>query len=285
MTIMPNETTRFSWMRRLRIWILVIPMGLLALSTIYPLFFTLNVALKTRRDWVVERFALVSEPTFHNFVQAWTFARMGEAALNSVITTVGSVILLTLVCSMAAYAVGTMRFRFRGLLFTVVLMGMMVPIQVVMVPFFRTMADFNLLNTYHGLVLALTTFAIPFGTYMLSAYYASIPKEIFEAAKIDGASTWQIFTRVGLPMAKPAIASLAIINTLYAWNDLLIPLLVMQDRDMRTIMVGIATLRGEHQADMPLFAAAVLIGVIPVLLVFLVFQSQLTSGITSGAVK
>jgi multiple sugar transport system permease protein len=120
---------------------------------------------------------------------------------------------------------------------------------------------------------------------MLSAYYATIPREIFEAAKMDGATTWQSYVSVALPLGKPAIATLAIINTLYAWNDLLIPLLVMQKREMRTVMVGIATLRGEHQADMPLFAAAIILGVVPVILVFLLFQSQITSGMTAGAVK
>jgi multiple sugar transport system permease protein len=264
---------------------LVIPLGLLAISTIYPLFFTLNVAVKDQKDWIVSRFALTMQPSLTNFARAWSFARIGESFWNSVITTLGAVLLLALVCSMAAFAVGTMRFRLRGPLFLVILMGMMVPLQVVMVPFFRTIVDFHMLNTYHGLILALTAFAIPFGTFMLSAYYATIPQEIFEAAKIDGASTWQSYYRIALPLGKPAIATLAIINTLYAWNDLLIPLLVMQKREMRTIMVGIATLRGEHQADMPLFAAAILMGVLPVILVFLLFQSQITSGMTSGAVK
>lgn len=274
-----------SGMRRLRRWILVIPMGLLAISTIYPLFFTLNVAVKDQKDWIVNRFALTIQPSLDNFARAWSFARIGESFWNSVITTVGAVILLTLVCSMAAFAVGTMKFRLRGPLFLLILMGMMIPLQVVMVPFFRTIVDFKLLNTYHGLILSFTAFAIPFGTFMLSAYYATIPREIFEAAKMDGATIWQSYVKVALPLGKPAIATLAIINTLYAWNDLLIPLLVMQKREMRTIMVGIATLRGEHQADMPLFAAAVLVGVLPVLLVFLLFQSQITSGMTSGAVK
>jgi ABC-type glycerol-3-phosphate transport system permease component len=282
---MKKQMTRSSWMRQLRMWILVIPMSLLAISTIYPLFFTLNVAVKNQRSWIVDRFALTMEPTFDNFTRAWNFARMEEAVINSVITTVGTVILLTLVCSMAAYAVGTMRFRLRGPLFMVILMGMMIPIQVVLVPFFRTAVDFNMLNSYPGLIIAYTAFAIPFGTYMLSAYYSAIPPEIFQAAKIDGASPWQIYLRIALPIGKPAIATLAIINTLYAWNDLLIPLLIMQKREMRTVMVGIATLRGEHQADMPLFAAAIFIGILPVMLVFLVFQAQLTSGMTSGAVK
>ena len=282
MTIQPILSL---WIRRLRLWILSIPMALLAVSTVYPLIFTFNVSLKNRKDWIINRFAWAENPNFDNYSKAWEFAHIQDAVQNSVITTLGTVILLTLVCSMAAYAAGTMRFRFRGLLFTVVLMGMMVPIQVVMVPFFRTAADLNMLNSYQGLIIALTAFAIPFGTYMLTAYYTSIPRDIFEAAKIDGASTWQIYLRIALPLGRPAIATLAIINTLYAWNDLLIPLLIMQKREMRTMMVTIATLRGEHQADMPLFAAAVLIGVVPVLLVFLVFQSQLTSGMTAGAVK
>lgn len=282
---MTNQQSRRPSGRKIRQWLLVIPLALLAASTIYPLFFTLNVAVKDRKDFIISRFTLTAEPTFANFGRAWTFARIGESFWNSVITTTGAVMLLTLVCSMAAYAIGTMRFRWRNPLFFVILMGMMVPLQVVMVPFFRTAVDFHMLNTYHGLILAYTAFAIPFGTYMLTAYYSNIPREIFDAAKIDGASVWQSYYKIVLPLGKPAIATLAIINTLFAWNDLLIPLLIMQKREMRTIMVGIATLRGEHQADMPLFAAAIILGVIPVLIVFLIFQSKLTSGMTAGAVK
>ncbi|MCP4168573.1 MAG: carbohydrate ABC transporter permease [Chloroflexi bacterium] len=280
-----QQSRRLPTTRQLRRWFLVLPLLLLAASTIYPLFFTFNVAVKDSRDFIVSRFDLTTEPSFANFERAWTFARIGESFWNSVITTAGAVLLLTLVCSMAAYAIGIMRFRWRGPLFLIILMGMMVPLQVVMVPFFRTAVDFHLLNTYHGLIIAYTTFAIPFGTYMLAAYYSNIPREIFEAAKIDGASTLQSYYKIVLPLGKPAIATLAIINTLFAWNDLLIPLLIMQKREMRTIMVGIATLRGEHQADMPLFAAAIILGVLPVLIVFLVFQSKLTAGMTAGAVK
>jgi len=280
-----QQLSRSSVMRKLRNLLLVIPLAMLAISTIYPLFFTLNVAVKDNKDFIVNRFALTMEPTLANFSRAWTFSRIGETFWNSIITTAGAVLLLTLVCSMAAYAIGTMRFRWRAPLFLLILMGMMVPLQVVMVPFFRTAVDFHLLNTYHGLILSYTVFAIPFGTYMLTAYYTNVPREIFEAAKIDGANAWQSYTRIVLPLGKPAIATLAIINTLFAWNDLLIPLLIMQKREMRTVMVGIATLRGEHQADMPVFAAAIILGIIPVLIVFLLFQSKLTSGMTAGAVK
>lgn len=266
-------------------WALLIPLSLLAFSTIYPLIFTLNVALKTPKDYMVSRFALSLQPTWENFLRAWTYARMGTYFRNSVITTVGAVFLLGLVCSMAGYAIGTMRFRLRGLLFLIVLAGMMIPPQVVMVTLFRTVIDLHLLNTHIGLILAYTAFAIPFGTYMLTAYYSNIPREILDAAKIDGASTWQIYTKIILPLGKPALATQAIVNTLFAWNDLLIPLLIMQKRELRTVMVGVATLRGEHSADMPLLAAAIIIGILPVVMVFFLFQTRITAGMTMGAVK
>lgn len=282
-TTKTREAKRFKI--KLGKWALLIPLGILAFSTIYPLFFTLNVALKTPQEYMLSRFALSLQPTWENFPRAWTYARLGTYFWNSVITTTGAVILLGLVCSMAAYAIGTMRFRFRSALFFIILAGMMIPPQVVMVPLFRTVIDFNLLNKHIGLILVYTAFAIPFGTYMLTAYYANIPQEIFDAAKIDGASTWQIYAKIIIPLGKPALATQAIINTLFAWNDLLLPLLILQKRELRTVMVGVASLRGEHSADMPLLAAAILLGVLPVLLVFLLFQSRLTSGMTMGAVK
>jgi multiple sugar transport system permease protein len=136
-----------------------------------------------------------------------------------------------------------------------------------------------------GLILAYSAFFLPFGVYLMTAYYTSIPSELPEAAKVDGASVWQIYTYIMLPMGRPALATLGILNTLYAWNDLLISLLVLQERELRTLMVGIAALRGEYTTDVPLMAAGLILGALPVIILFLIFQAQISKGMTVGAVK
>lgn len=271
--------------RRLGRWLLVIPLGILAFTTIYPLFFTANVAFKTRPDWIMTRFAFTVQPTLDNFAKAWEYANMARYLFNSLISTAGAVILLSIICSMAGFALGMIRFRGQRLVFMFITIAMMIPLQVIMVPFYRLIVDLDLLNSQIGLILSFAAFNIPFGTYLMASYYSTIPRELLEAAKIDGASIWQTFIRVILPIGQPALATQAILATLSCWNNLLLPLLIMQKRDLRTVMVGIATLRGEYATDMPLLAAAILLGTLPVIIVFLVFQTKITQGMTAGSVK
>jgi len=270
---------------RLILWVLAVPMALLAFTTIYPIFFTLNIAFKTRREFIMDRFAFTLQPTMENFQQAWELASIQTFFFNSLIVTVGAVILLTIVASMAGYGFAMMQFRGRRLLFFVILSGMMVPIQVILVPFAQLISSLGLTNQYHGLILAYTAFRVPFSVYLMTTFYSGIPEEIIEAAKLDGASLWQTFTSIMLPLGKPAIMTLAILNSLIFWNDILISLIVMQDRKMRTLMVGIAALRGEHTVNIPLLAAGIILAAAPVIVVFLVFQANITKGITVGAVK
>lgn len=252
--------------------IVSIPMLLLALSTIYPIVFALNASLKTRRDYVLNRFGLTQEFTFDNFSRAWGQAHLGEYFLNSVIVTVGSVTCLLVVASLAGFGFAVLRFRGRRVLFYLLLATLMIPIQVILVPFYQTMIALDLINRRPGLIIAYTAFFTPFSVYLMTAFYASVPRSLAEAATIDGASLWQIWRLVYVPLGKPALFTLGILNTLYCWNDLLIALLVLQ-KD-RTLMVGVASLRGEYTTNVPLLAAGVVLAALPVILVYLFFPRQ-----------
>lgn len=274
-----------SLLRRILPWMAAAPMVLIAASTIYPMLFALNIALKPTDAYVQDRFGLTLAPTLTHFAQAWATARLGSAFLNSTITTGAAVVALTLVCSLAGFAFAQLRFRGAQALFFVVLAGLMVPVQVIMVPFYRLMIDLQLLNTHLGLSLAYVAFNLPFGVYLMRAYYSGVPREILEAARLDGASLWQSYLWVMLPLGRPALVSLAIMNTLFCWNDLLLGLLLMQRRELRTVMAAVAGLRGEFTANIPLLAAGLVMAALPVVLVFLLFQRQLSHGVTVGAVK
>lgn len=237
------------------LWILSIPMALLALSTVYPVYFTINAALKTRKGYVLDRFGLTTDPTFVNFSQAWNQSRLSEYFTNSVVVTVGAVIALLVVASMAGFALAILRFRGRKIIFITILVSLMIPVQVVLVPFYRTMIGLNLIDSRPGLIIAYTAFFLPFSVYLMTAFYARLPRELFEAAQIDGANLLRVWWHIMLPMGKPALVTLGILNTLYCWNDVLISLLVLQDQ--RTLMVGIAALRGEYTTNVPLLAAGI----------------------------
>lgn len=265
------------------LWIIAVPMALLALSCVYPVFFALNNALKTSKGYILDRFGLALEPTFDNFVQAWTRSNLDTYFLNSVIVTVGAVALLLIVSSLAGFALAVLRFPMRKLIFIVILASLMIPVQVVLVPFYKTIIGLGLLNTHLGLIISYTAFFLPFSVYLMTAFYSGLPRELVEAARIDGAKLLQVWWHVMLPMGKPALITLGILNTLYCWNDVLISLLVLQDK--RTLMVGIAALRGEYTTNVPLLSAGIVLAAAPIVIIYIIFQRQIVSGIAVGAVK
>lgn len=269
--------------RKRSLWLISIPMALLALSCVYPVFFAVNNALKTNKGYVLDRFGLVTDPTFDNFVQAWTRARLDEYFLNSVVVTIGAVLLLLVTSSLAGFALAVLRFPLRKLIFIVILASLMIPVQVVLVPFYQTIVGLGLLNTRIGLIIAYTAFFLPFSVYLMTAFYSGLPRELVEAARIDGAKLWQVWWYVMVPMGKPALITLGILNTLYCWNDVLISLLVLQDQ--RTLMVGIAALRGEYTTNVPLLSAGIVLAAAPIVVIYVIFQRRIVSGIAVGAVK
>mgnify|MGYP001176170668 CR=1 FL=1 len=265
------------------LWVVSVPMALLALSCVYPVFFAINNALKTNKGYILDRFGIVTEPTLMNFVDVWNRSGLSAYFFNSVVVTLGAVLVLLVISSLAGFAFAVLRFPLRKLIFVVILASLMIPVQVVLVPFYQTIIGLNLLNTRIGLIISYTAFFLPFSVYLMTSFYAGLPRELVEAARIDGAKLIQIWWHVMVPMGKPALITLGILNTLYCWNDVLISLLVLQDK--RTLMVGIAALRGEYTTNVPLLSAGIVLAAAPIVILYIVFQRQIVSGIAVGAVK
>ncbi|MET7877447.1 carbohydrate ABC transporter permease [Micromonospora profundi] len=270
---------------RLGRWLLVLPMGLLALATIYPLLFTANVAMKTRREYILDRFSLADSLRLENITTAWSSVGMARYAANSLLVVACSVFLLLLFGSMAGFALSQLRFRGSSALFIGCLAALFVPFQVIMVPLARIMADTGLVDTYPGLILAYVAQFLPFTIFLMASYYKTIPAEIVDAARIDGNSVYGVYGRIMLPLGAPALLSVGILNTLFCWNDVLIALLMMPSADHRTLMVGVTSLRGQYSEDIPTFASGVLIAAIPVLAVYLFLQRQIADGVAAGSTK
>jgi multiple sugar transport system permease protein len=260
-------------------------MGFLALATVYPLLFTANVAMKTRREYVLDRFSPASTLQWDNLGTAWNSVGMGRYFLNSVIVVACAVGLLLLIGSMAGFALAQVRFRGSSTLFLVCLTALFVPFQVIMVPLARIMADGGLIDTYPGLILAYVAQFLPFTVFLMTSYYRAVPGELVDAARIDGNTLYGVYRRVMLPMGAPALLSVGILDALFCWNDVLIALLMMPSADHRTLMVGITSLRGQYSADIPIFAAGVLIAGLPVLVTYLFLQRQIADSVTAGATK
>jgi multiple sugar transport system permease protein len=270
---------------RLTRWVVAVPMAALALATIYPLVFTANVAMKTRREYTLDRFSLTDSLRWDNVVKAWTSVGMSRYFLNSVVVVACSVALLLLLGSMAGFALARLRFRGSSALLLGILAALFVPFQVIMVPLARIMADTGLVDTYPGLVLAYVAQFLPFTIFLLASYYSTVPPEIVDAARIDGNTVYGVYWRIMLPIGAPALLSVGVLNALFCWNDVLISLLVMPSSEHRTLMVGVTSLRGQYSDDIPTFASGVLIAAVPVLVVYLFLQRQIADGVTAGSTK
>ncbi|WP_329101983.1 carbohydrate ABC transporter permease [Micromonospora sp. NBC_01699] len=274
-------------MSRLRLgrWAVAIPMSLLALATIYPLLFTVNVAMKTRRDYILDRFSLTDALRWENISTAWNSVGMGRYFANSLLVVTSSVVLLLLLGSMAGFALSQLRFRGSSVLFLGCLAGLFVPFQVIMVPLARIMADTALIDTYPGLVLVYVAQFLPFTVFLMTSYYRGIPSDIIDAARLDGNSVYGVYRRIMLPLGTPALLSVGILNALFCWNDVLMSLVMMPSVEHRTLMVGVTSLRGQYSDDIPTFASGVLIAAVPVLAVYLFLQRQIADGVAAGSTK
>ncbi|MGM1062671.1 carbohydrate ABC transporter permease [Saccharothrix sp. Mg75] len=266
-------------------WLVAVPMAGLALATVYPLVFTANVAVKTRREYVLDRFSPASAPRWDNITTAWTSVGTSRYFLNSAVVVTCSVALLLLFGSMAGFALARLRFRGSSAIHLGCLAALFIPFQVIMVPLTRVLADTGLVDTYPGLVLAYVAQFLPFTVFLMTSYYSAVPAEILDAARVDGSSVLGAYWRIMLPVGVPALIPAGVLNALFCWNDVLISLVVMPSAEHRTLMVGVTSLRGQYSDDIPVFASGVLIAAVPVLVVYLLLQRRIADGVTAGATK
>jgi multiple sugar transport system permease protein len=203
--------------------------------------------------------------------------------LNSSLVAVISTTLQVATSAMAAYAFARLRFRGSNLLFLVYLATLMVPFQVTIVPLFIEMKYLHFVNSYPGLILP--TIASAFGTFLLRQAFMSLPRELEEAAFVDGASYWTVFTRIVLPLAKPSLATFGIFSFMASWNSFLWPLVIISSQRLMTLPVGLANLQGEHFTAWNLVMAGTTISVVPIVLVYLLAQKQIVRGVVLSGVK
>ena len=213
-------------------------------------------------------------------------ARIGRAFLNSTVVSLGSVALVVLTSAMAAYPLARMRFRGRDAIFALLVGSLMIPNAVVLVPQYVLVQRLGWLSTYQGLIVPEAAMTFAFGVFLLRQFFLTIPSELEDAARIDGAEPWQIFTRIVLPLSQPVLGALAIFAFRSAWNDFLWPLIAVNKPDMFPLPVALALLRGAYAAESygPIMAGAVL-SALPLLIVFLVANRRIVEGVRVSALK
>ena len=226
---------------------------------------------------------LPDEPTLDHYRALFTRLNLGRYALNSALVALAITATSVIINSMAGYAFAKLEFKGRDRLFTLLLAGLVVPVQIAMPPLFLLMRELGLVNTYWGVVVP--TMATIFGIFLVRQYALSIPDELLEAARMDGASEFRIYISVVLPVIRPILVTLAVFTFMTAWNDFMWPLIILTDQDMYTLPVALANLSGEHVQDTELMMAGSVLTTLPVVLLFLAAQRYYIEGIMLGSTK
>lgn len=261
-------------------YILMIGLFIIVLA---PLIWLVLSSFKTEKEIIgFPPTILGTSYTLKSFVRIFSNIPFATYIKNTVIFAGGSTLLAVTFDSMAGYAFARLKFRGKNLLFMLVLLTMMVPFQVMMIPLFLESNYLGMLNTYQGLILPKATTA--FGIFMMRSYFAALPRDLEEAARMDGLSEWGIFWKIMLPLVKPGVLTLAIFHLMTNWNDLLYPLMMTSSTNMRTLASGLALFVGEHATTYygPQLAGA-LLSVVPLLILYVFFQKYfIASAATSG---
>ncbi|WP_283133643.1 carbohydrate ABC transporter permease [Rhizohabitans arisaemae] len=266
-------------------YLLSFALVVVAVAAIYPLLFTVISSLKSQTGFAHDPLGLPTAITFENYLEAFRRLDMPRLLMNSLVTTAGGLIISVLAALLAAYAVTKLRIPGGKLVFLLVIITLTIPGQAIIYPLYQTVLDLGMSGEYQGLILVYAAFGLPLGTYQLAGYFQQIPDELIEAARVDGAGHFTILFRLLTPIATPAIAALAIFNFVWMWNDLILPLVIMGGSDSKTLMVGVSLLTGQYDLSVPLVSAGLIIALLPVLIIYLVFQRQLVAGALAGSGK
>ncbi len=266
------------------LWIVHVVLILGAIVMIFPFVWQTLTAFKTYQDSVQVPPVIIPDPwVFTNFADVFASMPFAQMFLNSVLLTIGRTVGQVVLCTMAGYAFARIPFPGRNALFVVFLSVLMVPSQLYLLPQFEIIQSLGWMNTLQALVVPGIFSA--FGTFLMRQFFLSLPAELEEAARIDGANPWQTFWQIMVPLAKPGIIALVVFTVLWSWNDLLWPLVVTTDPAKMPLSVGLSQLVGLHGTDYPVLMAGALLATLPMLVTFVILQKQFIQGIAFSGSK
>jgi ABC-type glycerol-3-phosphate transport system permease component len=260
-------------------------LALLALLTLFPLILVVSTTLKTGQDVRVNPFGLFSSFSLENLRTAWTVGGFGDYLVNSFLLSVPSSLLVVVLSTGAGYAFARLPFPGRTAAFYLIVLGLLVPFFTYMVPLYFQLRSMQMLDSLVGVNLVLASTQLAFGTWFMRAFFTDLPTEIEQAARVDGASEFQIFSRIMVPLVTSGMGALTVFTFLQNWNNFLVPLLYMPGGGYRPLTTGLYLFIGGRSVDIGPLAAGTLITILPVIVLFVVLQRQVTQGFISGAVK
>jgi ABC-type glycerol-3-phosphate transport system permease component len=250
-----------------------------------PTFYMIMTALKSEEEYAIDKLGLPDAPILDNFRAVLVDSPFLAWMLNSFILVAGSVALSIVVSCLAAYAIARMEFKGRETLLALSTSLMAVPPVVMIVPLFVLYTQLDLISTYQGAIIIYAGLITPFSVYLLTTFFRTVPKELFESAKLDGAGDLLILWKIVLPLSLPALVTLVVVNSLYVWNDLLIAIIFLQEDAKRTLMAGISVFQGRYNNQVPLTMAGMVIASAPMFILYIAFQKHFIRGLMAGAIK
>ena len=258
---------------------------LVSLACIFPLWWAFASSLKTQETVFNDLSLFPANPHWENYFYAWTKANFSLYFLNSLFYTVTVVVGVILIASMAAYAFSRLEFKGKNFLFLILISTMMIPIPGSFIALYVLLNKLHLVNTRLGYILPQINGGLALGIFLLKTFFDDLPKELEDSARIDGCGRFRVYWHIALPLARPAIAVLAIFNILAVWNEYLLAMLVLSGKELMPLQRGLMVFQGAHITQYPLLMAGIVITVLPVLVVYLSLQKHIIKGITAGAVK
>lgn len=258
---------------------------LLAFIYLAPLVWMLFVSVKDNAEIFSSPFALPQRIQWENYTFAWTAGFLGKATLNSAIVCIVTLVLSMIIGSMAAFAIARMRWKFAKLMMTYFMIGMMVPVHCVLIPLFKTFSAMGLYNSLLGLIIPYTTFSLPITIFIMTGFFENMPRELFEAACIDGCSIYKCFTTIALPLSKTGLFVTGLMSFVANWNELLLAMVFISDDTKKTLPVSLSKFVGPYNTNYVQMFAAIIIAIIPTIIVYCCFSNQIVDGLTAGAVK
>jgi raffinose/stachyose/melibiose transport system permease protein len=258
---------------------------IVSVSCLFPLWWAFSSSLKTQQTVFNDLSLFPKDPQWSNYFYAWTKADFSGYFLNSLLYTVVVVIGVVMIASMAAYAFSRLQFWGKNWMFLLLISTMMIPIPGSFIALYVLLNKLHLVDTRLGYILPQINGGLALGIFLLKTFFDDLPKEIEDSAAIDGCGRFRTYWHIALPLARPAIAVLAIFNILAVWNEYLLAMLVLSTKELMPLQRGLMVFQGAHITQYPLLMAGIVITVIPVLIVYLMLQKHIIKGITAGAVK
>lgn len=256
------------------------------LCTLIPCMLIIITSLRTTKEIVQSgMFGNITALHWENYAQAWKVGRFSTYFFNSIVISFFSVLGVLLFSLLGAYALAILKFRGKSIFKTLIVMGLVIPLEIIVIPLFYDMQSMGLMDTHWAIILPTIAMNVPFGTFLLSGFIKDIPPSLLESARMDGSTEWKSLWYIVAPIIKPALISLLIFTFMWSWNAFMLPNIMIKSESMRTLPLGLDFFRGKNTQNIPLIAAASNIIALPVVIIYLVFQKNLIKGMMVGAVK